>query len=212
MIGTTEAASSEVQPITSARLDVVANIWLTAGTASAGSPLVSTLLQASLCPSTPPGVVDGRGRAVAGGQVRRAERGVRAAERGDVGEVSVSVSRSARGDPLVPLELLLAQAGQAQGELNDAASPAVARALRLVPTSLRLEWSEGLPRGYLAASASRVGAPCSATTAVADGADALDGDLDDVTRLHPDRRGAGRSRRRRRAGRDDIAGGEPGER
>jgi hypothetical protein len=57
MIGTTEAASSEVQPITSARLDVVANIWLTAGTASAGSPLVSTLLQASLCPSTPPALL-----------------------------------------------------------------------------------------------------------------------------------------------------------
>src|ERR1700746_3819214 len=54
MTGATEAASSEVHPITSARLGVVANIWLTAGTASAGSPLVSTLLQASLCPSTPP--------------------------------------------------------------------------------------------------------------------------------------------------------------
>ena len=54
MIGTTAAASSEVQPITSARLDVEANIWLTAGTASAGSPLVSTLLQVSVWPSTPP--------------------------------------------------------------------------------------------------------------------------------------------------------------
>ncbi len=57
MIGTTEAASSDVQPITSARLDVVANIWLTAGTASAGSPRVSTLLQVSLCPSTPPALL-----------------------------------------------------------------------------------------------------------------------------------------------------------
>ena len=54
MIGTTEAASSEVHPMTRARLGVVANIWLTAGTASAGSPRVSTLLQASLWPSTPP--------------------------------------------------------------------------------------------------------------------------------------------------------------
>src|SRR5260370_122441 len=35
MIGTTEAASYDVQPITSARLDVVANIWLTAGTSTA---------------------------------------------------------------------------------------------------------------------------------------------------------------------------------
>ena len=52
-----EAASSDVQPITSTRLDVVANIWLTAGTASAGSPLVSTLLQASLWPSTPPALL-----------------------------------------------------------------------------------------------------------------------------------------------------------
>ena len=57
MIGTTAAASSDVQPITSARLDVLANIWLTAGTASAGSPRVSTLLQVSLCPSTPPSLL-----------------------------------------------------------------------------------------------------------------------------------------------------------
>jgi hypothetical protein len=54
MTGTTEAASSEVHPITSARFGVLANIWLTAGTASAGSPRVSTALQDSLCPSTPP--------------------------------------------------------------------------------------------------------------------------------------------------------------
>ena len=54
MIGTTAAASSDVQPMTSARLEVEANIWLTAGTASAGSPRVSTLLQVSGCPSTPP--------------------------------------------------------------------------------------------------------------------------------------------------------------
>ena len=48
MIGTTEAASSEVQPMTSARSRVEANIWLTAGTASAGSPRVSTLLAGEL--------------------------------------------------------------------------------------------------------------------------------------------------------------------
>ena len=54
MIGATEAASSEVQPMTRARLGVEANIWLTAGTASAGSPRVSTLLQVSMWPSTPP--------------------------------------------------------------------------------------------------------------------------------------------------------------
>src|SRR5579872_6455064 len=53
-IGTTDAASSEVQPITNTRFDVEAYIWRTAGTASAGSPRVSTLLQLSVCPSTPP--------------------------------------------------------------------------------------------------------------------------------------------------------------
>ena len=57
MTGTTEAASSDVQPMTSPRLEVEANIWLTAGTASAGSPRVSTLLQVSLCPSTPPALL-----------------------------------------------------------------------------------------------------------------------------------------------------------
>jgi len=57
MIGTTLAASSEVHPITSARSEVVANIWLVAGTASAGSPRVSTPLQLSLWPSTPPALL-----------------------------------------------------------------------------------------------------------------------------------------------------------
>ena len=54
MTGATEAASSEVQPMTSASPEVEANIWLTAGTASAGSPRVSTDLQVSGWPSTPP--------------------------------------------------------------------------------------------------------------------------------------------------------------
>ena len=54
MTGATEAASSDVQPMTRARFGVAANIWFTAGTASAGSPRVSTLLQVSVCPSTPP--------------------------------------------------------------------------------------------------------------------------------------------------------------
>src|SRR5579863_8582684 len=57
MIGTTLAASSEVHPMTRARLDVVANICLVAGTASAGSPRVSTPLQLSLWPSTPPALL-----------------------------------------------------------------------------------------------------------------------------------------------------------
>src|SRR5579864_4143585 len=57
MIGTTLAASSEVHPMTRARLAVVANICLVAGTASAGSPRVSTPLQLSLWPSTPPALL-----------------------------------------------------------------------------------------------------------------------------------------------------------
>ena len=57
MIGTTEAASSEVQPMTRARLGVEANIWFTAGTASAGSPRVSTPLQVRLWPRTPPALL-----------------------------------------------------------------------------------------------------------------------------------------------------------
>jgi len=57
MIGTTLAASSEVHPMTSARLEVVANICVVAGTASAGSPRVSTPLQLSLWPSTPPALL-----------------------------------------------------------------------------------------------------------------------------------------------------------
>ena len=47
-IGTTEAASSEVQPMTSAMFEFDAYIWRTAGTASAGSPLVSTPLHPSV--------------------------------------------------------------------------------------------------------------------------------------------------------------------
>ena len=55
--GTTDAASSDVQPMTSARFEVEAYIWRTAGTASAGSPRVSTDLQPSLWPSTPPALL-----------------------------------------------------------------------------------------------------------------------------------------------------------
>src|SRR6202035_1551724 len=73
MTGATAAASSDVQPMTSARFEVEANIWLTAGTASAGSPRVSTLLQ-----------VSGRGGGAAGGGAARAAR--RGAARGQRGE------------------------------------------------------------------------------------------------------------------------------
>src|SRR5258708_2452897 len=52
--GTTDAASSEVQPMTSSRFFAVANRLPTAGTASAGSPRVSADVHATLWPSTPP--------------------------------------------------------------------------------------------------------------------------------------------------------------
>src|SRR6266487_1856401 len=57
MIGTTAAASSDVEPITNARLDCVAKSLLTAGTASAGSPLVSAEVQVILWPRTPPALL-----------------------------------------------------------------------------------------------------------------------------------------------------------
>src|SRR5215469_12839958 len=56
IIGTTAAASSEVQPMTSCGW-CVANRLPTAGTASAGSPLVSAETQAILWPSTPPALL-----------------------------------------------------------------------------------------------------------------------------------------------------------
>src|ERR1700730_15712487 len=57
MTGTTAAASSEVQPMTRARPFVLAIRLPTAGTASAGSPLVSAEVQASLSPRTPPALL-----------------------------------------------------------------------------------------------------------------------------------------------------------
>src|SRR5450755_2884892 len=57
MIGTTAAASSDVAPMARITLDVVANSLLTAGTASAGSPLVSADVQVSWWPRTPPALL-----------------------------------------------------------------------------------------------------------------------------------------------------------
>src|SRR5215469_9758770 len=55
--GTTAAASSDVQPMTSSRLCVRASMLPTAGMASAGSPRVSADVQLTLCPSTPPALL-----------------------------------------------------------------------------------------------------------------------------------------------------------
>src|ERR1700680_2903101 len=54
MIGATVAASSEVQPTTAIRLELLAIIWLAAGTASAGSPRVSNCWPFTWRPPTPP--------------------------------------------------------------------------------------------------------------------------------------------------------------
>src|SRR5260370_11801178 len=57
MTGTTAAASSEVQPMMSARLCVRLSRLPTAGTASAGSLLVSAEVQLTGCPRTPPALL-----------------------------------------------------------------------------------------------------------------------------------------------------------
>src|SRR5258707_15032864 len=57
MIGTTAAASSEVQPMMSARLCVRLSRLPTAGTASAGALLVSAEGQLTVCPRTPPALL-----------------------------------------------------------------------------------------------------------------------------------------------------------
>ena len=53
-IGATADASSEVQPTTAIRLELLATIWLAAGAASAGSPRVSNCWHLTLRPPTPP--------------------------------------------------------------------------------------------------------------------------------------------------------------
>src|ERR1700691_1951220 len=107
----------------------------------------------------------------------------------------VSVEPLGADDPLVMLELLVAQPVRPRASAR--ASPAVANFM--VPSVLR-EWSE-LPRRS-GAPAPVAGSPLLGDDAVADGADALDGDLDDVTRMHPDRRGPGEP---------DSAGGAGGD-
>src|SRR5712691_6340809 len=53
-IGATAEASSDVQPTTAIRFELLATIWLAAGVASAGSPRVSNFWQLTLRPPTPP--------------------------------------------------------------------------------------------------------------------------------------------------------------
>ena len=56
-IGTMVGADAVPGPVTRTRLDVVASICWTAGSASAGSPRVSTPLYTSLWPRTPPALL-----------------------------------------------------------------------------------------------------------------------------------------------------------
>src|ERR1700726_2542415 len=59
-IGATLAASSDVQPTTAMRFELLAIICWAAGTASAGSPRVSNSLQLTVCPMTPPALLMAR--------------------------------------------------------------------------------------------------------------------------------------------------------
>src|ERR1700736_5975912 len=54
MIGATAEASSDVQPTTAIKFELLATIWLAAGAASAGSPRVSNFWQVTCRPPTPP--------------------------------------------------------------------------------------------------------------------------------------------------------------
>ena len=60
MIGATVDASSDVQPTTAIRFELLAIIGFAAGTASAGSPRVSNCWQFTWRPPTPPlSLIDG---------------------------------------------------------------------------------------------------------------------------------------------------------
>jgi len=71
--------------MTNARFDVDAYIWRTAGTASAGSPRVSTDLHVKSWPITPAGLVDRIRGGIARNQICRAECRIGPGERCDVG-------------------------------------------------------------------------------------------------------------------------------
>src|SRR5665213_3591882 len=123
--GTTDAASSEVQPITSARLDVDAYICLTAGTASAGSPLVSTDLHFRVWPRTPPAPLIAF---VAASQETRYV-GPRAASVPVNGATSATVKLE---PALAPVEPLLPP-HPATASASRAATPAAKRQVRATP-------------------------------------------------------------------------------
>src|SRR5438309_7619155 len=53
-IGATAEASSDVQPTTAIKLELLAIIWFAAGAASAGSPRVSNFCHVTWRPPTPP--------------------------------------------------------------------------------------------------------------------------------------------------------------
>src|SRR3981081_1984261 len=75
MIGATVAASSDVQPTTAIRLELLAIIWLAAGTASAGSPRVSNCWHLIWRPPPPPLLLIVGEGASEGGARRGAEQG-----------------------------------------------------------------------------------------------------------------------------------------
>src|SRR6478609_5597961 len=209
MTGTTLAASSEVTPMISARFGVVANICLVAGTASAGSPLVSTPLQLSLWPSAPSGPLNGARSATTMAECEplalvvpllEVELELQAA-RAAVARTAAAADRTAAVRRLV---------------LCDRRVMFVPSAVRVLPTAVRARGT-GEPRLQAARRGARLPSPAGAVTrfgdhAVADGSDALDGDLDDIPGLEPDRGLAGEADPARRPGGDDVAGPQCGER
>src|SRR5215813_2080366 len=71
-------------------------------------------------------------------------------------------------------------------------------------------WSQPAARGASGTPAPVVRAAVFGNHTVADGAYVLDGHLDDVAGLHPDRWGPGETNPARRAGGDHVAGGQAG--
>src|ERR1700674_3813281 len=96
MMGTTLAASSDVQPTTAIRFEWLAIIWLAAGTASAGSPRVSNSWQLTMCPMTPPALLMAR----AAGRHAAKYAGPRAASAPVNGAITPMSSGDLLDDPL----------------------------------------------------------------------------------------------------------------
>src|SRR5580700_2238428 len=226
MTGTTAAASSEVHPITRSRLCVRLSRLPTAGTASAGSPLVSAEVQLTLWPRMPPALL--MALTVPSHDTRYV--GPSAAS----GPLNGATSAKTIGPELLPPDDVLPQAARPAASAVAApiarARPARLKVVSDLPASLvilrRLHC--GLVKSPLCESSARASEadvgrarrpPFPAAEvgllgydAVADRADALDGDLDDVAWLQPYRRLPREADAAGRPGSDHVTGPEEGER